>query len=82
MNGITGLVNPSVWDKMTNITHDTDNATSIRASNLNGDQWISYSDKQYFAAPNLINRLKRLVPSLYQYVLDTVSHGVCADLNR
>ena len=71
-NATTGLVYSSVWDKMTNIIHDSDNAIGIRASNLNGDQWISSGDKQYFAAPNRINRLKRLVQRFFYCAADTV----------
>ena len=47
------------WDGMTNILHNMDGATGLRVRNLNGDEWISYGDAQYFLEANRINRLKR-----------------------
>ena len=50
------------WDRMTNFMHDTDGSVGLRISNQKGESWITYGDKQYFAEPNRINRLKRFAP--------------------
>ena len=50
-----------VWDRGTNYMHDTDGAIGLRVRNLKGESWITYGDKQFFAEPNRINRLKRYV---------------------
>ena len=47
------------WDRMTNYMHDGDGSVGLRVSNRRGESWITYGDKQYFAEPNRINRLKR-----------------------
>ena len=52
-------VSAGAWDRMTNYMHDADGSTGLRVSNKRGESWITYGDKQYFAEPNRINRLKR-----------------------
>lgn len=66
-NFLTGLLPSSfkascaAWDKTTNILHDSDGAIGLRVTNKRGESWITYGDKQYFAEPNRVNRLRRFV---------------------